>query len=181
MSRRCSVEPDRRLTYRVFDTPAGTLTVVCDASATGDRDAGSSGPVVASGFGPVGAVAPAPVDSMTAADLPEVAEAVAAYFNGDVNALDHVAVAQSGPDFHLAAWRAMRDIPAGQAWTYGELAAAAGNPRASRAAGSACATNTVAPFVPCHRIVRSGGALGQYGYGPATKEQLLRHEGYLGA
>ena len=175
------MEPDRRLAYRAFDTPVGTLTVVCDASATGDREAGPSGPVVASGFGPVGDIAGVPVDSMAAADLPEVAEAVAAYFDGDVNALDQVAVAQSGPDFRVAAWRAMRDIAAGQAWTYAELAAAAGNPRASRAAGSACASNTVAPFVPCHRIVRSGGGLGHYGFGPATKEQLLRHEGYLGA
>ena len=60
-----------------------------------------------------------------------------------------------------------------------ELAAAAGSPRAMRAAGSAMATNAVAPFVPCHRVIRAGGDLGQYAYGVERKRRLLEHEGAL--
>ena len=74
-------------------------------------------------------------------------------------------------------WEAMRKIPSGQVMTYGELAAAAGNPRAARAVGHACSTNTLAPFVPCHRVVASTG-LGNYGFGgPEVKARMLRLEG----
>jgi methylated-DNA-[protein]-cysteine S-methyltransferase len=70
----------------------------------------------------------------------------------------------------------MREVPAGEVITYAELAARAGNSRAVRAAGSACAQNMVAPIVPCHRIVRTGGSLGGYYYGLPVKEWLLAHE-----
>jgi methylated-DNA-[protein]-cysteine S-methyltransferase len=70
----------------------------------------------------------------------------------------------------------MRQIPPGETWSYAELAAKAGRPQAVRAAGQACARNLVAPFVPCHRVVRSGGSLGGYYYGLAVKRWLLDHE-----
>ena len=70
----------------------------------------------------------------------------------------------------------MREIPAGTTWSYGELAAKAGSPRAVRAVGQACARNMVAPFVPCHRVVRSDGSLGGYFYGLDTKRWILAHE-----
>jgi methylated-DNA-[protein]-cysteine S-methyltransferase len=171
--------PQPSLQYRQFDTPFGVLSVVCDPHAAGDSPAGPSGPVVASGFGSVAEVLNSNEARPSAGELPEIAEAVAAYLAGDIAALDRVAVAQTGSPFRVEAWRAMRQIPAGEVRSYAELAADAGRPGAARAAGSACATNTVAPFVPCHRIVRSGGSLGQYGYGLDTKKQLLRHEGYL--
>ena len=105
-----------------------------------------------------------------------VAEAVAAYTNGDLTALDAVPVSQPGGDFLQAAWVALRGVPAGRTATYTELAELAGRPTASRAAGSACARNMVAPFVPCHRILRSDGTLGGYYYGLPVKSALLRHE-----
>ena len=74
------------------------------------------------------------------------------------------------------AWLAMRRIAPGSTLTYAELAAAAGRPAAVRAAGSACARNLVAPFVPCHRVVRTGGTLGGYYYGLDVKSALLRTE-----
>ncbi|NDI24553.1 MAG: MGMT family protein, partial [Actinobacteria bacterium] len=52
-------------------------------------------------------------------------------------------------------------------------------PDAVRAAGSACARNLIAVVVPCHRIVKTGGALGNYAYGLKAKEWLLRHEGAI--
>jgi len=73
----------------------------------------------------------------------------------------------------------MRKIPAGKTLSYADLADRAGSPAAVRAAGTACGRNLIAPIVPCHRIIKSGGALGNYGYGLGTKEWLLRHEGAL--
>lgn len=107
----------------------------------------------------------------------EVSDAVGSWIAGDVDAITRVAVRQPGTAFRQSAWAAMRRIPGGTVVTYAELAAMAGNPRAVRAAGSACAANAVAPFVPCHRIVRTGGSLGNYGYGIDIKQALLIHEG----
>ncbi len=70
----------------------------------------------------------------------------------------------------------MRDVEPGAPVTYAELAARADSPAASRAAGQACARNMVAPFVPCHRVVPTGGGVGGYAYGADVKERLLAHE-----
>jgi len=72
-----------------------------------------------------------------------------------------------------------REVPYGQTVSYKELAERTGNPKASRAVGSAMATNPIPIVVPCHRVLRSGGALGGYGGGLDTKVWLLRHEGAL--
>lgn len=70
----------------------------------------------------------------------------------------------------------LRDIPFGRTESYAEVAAAAGNPRAVRAVGSACATNPMPIVIPCHRVVRADGSLGGYLGGPAAKEWLLALE-----
>jgi methylated-DNA-[protein]-cysteine S-methyltransferase len=106
-----------------------------------------------------------------------VSEAIDAYVAGDGGALDRVPVQQPGGEFYQAAWQAMRQIPPGETWSYAELAAKVGRPSAIRAAGSACARNNVAPFVPCHRVLRSDGSLGGYAYGLPAKRALLAHEG----
>jgi len=67
----------------------------------------------------------------------------------------------------------------GQVVSYAELAQRVGNPKASRAVGSAMATNPVPIVVPCHRVLRSGGSIGNYGGGVEMKRQLLTHEGAL--
>jgi O-6-methylguanine DNA methyltransferase len=79
--------------------------------------------------------------------------------------------------FQQALAQALRAVPWGEVVTYGELAALAGRPRAARAAGTFCAENRFALFVPCHRVV---GASGIGGYGPAgvqLKRRLLALEG----
>jgi methylated-DNA-[protein]-cysteine S-methyltransferase len=73
----------------------------------------------------------------------------------------------------------VRHVPFGEAITYGEAAAIAGNPRAFRAAGNALGSNPIPVVIPCHRVVRTGGALGGYGGGPEMKRFLLEHEGWL--
>ncbi|HXW05401.1 MAG TPA: MGMT family protein [Vicinamibacterales bacterium] len=73
---------------------------------------------------------------------------------------------------------AVRRIPAGRVATYGDVAAAAGNPRAARAVGNIMRTCT-AREVPCHRVISAGGALGGYGGNLELKRSLLRAEGLL--
>ncbi|MGK5728004.1 methylated-DNA--[protein]-cysteine S-methyltransferase [Streptomyces sp. URMC 124] len=111
------------------------------------------------------------------AALPEpYASALAAYFDGDVEAIDTLPVVQSGSGFRMAAWREMRRVRPGTTVSYQDLAASAGRPGAARAAGAACAYNLVPLVVPCHRIRRSDGTLGGYYYGLAVKRWLLDHE-----
>ena len=70
-------------------------------------------------------------------------------------------------------------VPYGATTSYGEVAARAGNPRAFRAAGTALGHNPIPIVVPCHRVLRAGGVLGNYGGGPQMKAYLLRLEGAL--
>lgn len=107
-----------------------------------------------------------------------VPEAVVAYAAGDHAALDTLAVVQPGSAYRQEVWAAMREVPAGETVSYGELAQMAGRPLAHRAAASACANNLVAFAVPCHRVIRSDGSLGGYGFGGSeTKRALLAREG----
>ena len=109
-------------------------------------------------------------------DLRPFANAARAYFDGDLTAIDDVPVAVSATPFHERAWEELRKIPPGAPETYGALAARCGSPSAVRAAGAACGRNPAALFVPCHRIVRTGGGLGGFGYGLPVKRWLLDHE-----
>jgi AraC family transcriptional regulator of adaptative response/methylated-DNA-[protein]-cysteine methyltransferase len=82
-----------------------------------------------------------------------------------------------GTAFQEAVWQALREIPPGETRTYTQLAIAAGNPRAVRAAGTACGANQVAIAIPCHRAQRSDGTMGGYAYGIDRKVALRRREG----
>jgi len=81
-----------------------------------------------------------------------------------------------GTAFQEAVWRELTRIPAGETRTYAQIAAAVGRPGAVRAAGSANGANKVAVLIPCHRVVRTGGALGGYAYGLDRKARLLERE-----
>ena len=108
-----------------------------------------------------------------------VSDLLSDYFAGDINALNGISVRQPGAQFSQAAWKAMRKVKAGKTISYSDLADRSGSKAAVRAAGSACAKNAIALVVPCHRIVKTGGSLGNYAYGLNKKEWLLRHEGAL--
>lgn len=82
-----------------------------------------------------------------------------------------------GTDFQQRIWQELQKIPYGQHISYSELAARVGNPNAVRAAGSACGKNPLPLIVPCHRVLRTGGALGGFAWGLDVKEQLLNLEG----
>ncbi|MFN6934371.1 MAG: bifunctional transcriptional activator/DNA repair enzyme AdaA [Tsuneonella sp.] len=89
----------------------------------------------------------------------------------------HIPLDVQGTAFQEACWKALREIPPGETRTYAEIASAAGNPKAVRAAGSANARNNVAVLIPCHRVIRTGGDLGGYAYGLDIKRELLKREG----
>lgn len=82
-----------------------------------------------------------------------------------------------GTAFHLRVWRALAQIQKGQTCTYGDLARAIGQPSAARAVGGAVGANPVSILIPCHRILPTGGGVGNYGWGPEIKETILKMEG----
>lgn len=82
-----------------------------------------------------------------------------------------------GTAFQEAVWQALRECPAGKTLSYAALAAAAGKPRAVRAAGTACGANHLAVVIPCHRAQRGDGTMGGYAYGLDRKVALRKREG----
>jgi AraC family transcriptional regulator of adaptative response/methylated-DNA-[protein]-cysteine methyltransferase len=82
----------------------------------------------------------------------------------------------SGTNFQLKVWQALLHIPTGELTTYGQIAAALGQPNASRAVGSAVGDNPIAYLIPCHRVIRKAGVLGGYRYGLARKQAILGWE-----
>jgi AraC family transcriptional regulator of adaptative response/methylated-DNA-[protein]-cysteine methyltransferase len=81
-----------------------------------------------------------------------------------------------GTRFQQQVWALLRRIPRGRTRSYAEIAAAVGNPRATRAVARACASNHLAVVIPCHRVVRNDGALGGYKWGADRKRTLLERE-----
>jgi len=110
--------------------------------------------------------------------LAGVSAVVADWVAGDVDAFNALKVRQPGGEFTQAVWKSLRKVRGGTVVSYADLAAKAGRPLAVRAAGTAMATNLIAPIVPCHRVVKTGGALGGYGFGIDLKAKLLQHEGF---
>ena len=81
-----------------------------------------------------------------------------------------------GSPFQLKVWQGLRDIPFGETRSYGELAQSLGHPGAARAVGTAVAANKLAFLVPCHRVVRATGEIGQFRWGTERKAQMLAWE-----
>jgi methylated-DNA-[protein]-cysteine S-methyltransferase len=148
-------------------TPVGTLNLLADEQI-----------LIGANFSTVSKLG-TPGDAKTVKTIPIITDLISDYFDGDLDALNGIRVRQDGAGFSQSAWKAMRKVKAGKTLSYADLADRAGSPAAVRAAGSACAKNGIVLVVPCHRIVKTGGALGNYAYGLSKKEWLLRHEGAL--
>ncbi|HEV7481985.1 MAG TPA: methylated-DNA--[protein]-cysteine S-methyltransferase [Solirubrobacterales bacterium] len=114
------------------------------------------------------------------AQLDEARRELDLYFEGKLTEFDLPLDWQLSKDFRRKVLRAIARIPYGQTRSYTQMATSAGNERAVRAAGTACGTNPLPLVVPCHRVLRRGGALGGYGGGLPMKEGLLRLEGIRG-
>ncbi|WP_382306389.1 methylated-DNA--[protein]-cysteine S-methyltransferase [Herbiconiux sp. UC225_62] len=158
-------------TIQFVDTPDGPFGIIAD----------EEGRVLSSGWtaDPEALVArltpslrPATLEVGTVA----AADAVHAYYAGDIHAIDDVVVVQRGGEFHMRGWEKLREIEPGSPLTYQEFAAALDRPSAVRAAASACARNAPALFVPCHRVLRSDGSMGGFAWGVEVKRSLLARE-----
>lgn len=106
-----------------------------------------------------------------------IRDPLSAYFGGELTAIDSIAVETGGTEFQRRLWRALRDIPAGQTTTYGDLARRLNAPQAVRAIGAANGANPISVVLPCHRVIGADGRLTGYGGGIARKRWLLTHEG----
>ena len=158
--------------WAVADTPIGPLTVA--ATPLG---------LVRVGFGDGDTVA----DELAAQVSPrvvrlpgrldDVRRQLDEYFAGLRHDFDVPIDRRLSRGYRLKVLEALSRVPYGAIVTYKDLAVATDNPGAVRAVGTAMATNPIPIVVPCHRVVRSGGSLGNYGGGPETKAWLLRHEG----
>lgn len=111
--------------------------------------------------------------------LDEARRQLDAYFEGRLHGFDLPLDWRLTHGFQGKAIRQIARIPYGETLTYAELAARAGNPRAFRAAGTACGANPLPPIVPCHRVLPSTGGIGSYGGGPEMKRALLELEGVV--
>lgn len=107
----------------------------------------------------------------------ELREPLERYFAGEIRAIDSIPTRTAGTEFQRSVWAALRTIPAGKTWSYGDLAVRIGRPKAVRAVGLANGSNPVGLVVPCHRVIGSNGSLTGYGGGIERKRWLLRHEG----
>ena len=118
------------------------------------------------------------------AELVEGGEAFRALFERVTAAVENPASPASadipldvkGTAFQQRCWEALRQIPPGETRSYGQQAAMLGNPKASRAVGSANGANNIAVLIPCHRVIAADGGLGGYAYGTEIKAELLRRE-----
>jgi methylated-DNA-[protein]-cysteine S-methyltransferase len=112
--------------------------------------------------------------------LRQAREQLDAYFAGDLRHFD-LPLAPRGTRFQLAVWKALRDIPYGETWSYADLARRLDRPTATRAVGAANGRNPLPIVIPCHRVIGADGSLTGYGGGLPIKRHLLRLEGALGA
>jgi methylated-DNA-[protein]-cysteine S-methyltransferase len=162
--------------YANLDSPFGSLLVASTPRglvkvSLPNYDAGETLEDLASRISPRVLEAPARLD--------DVRRQLDAYFEGHLHEFDLPLDWQLSKGFRLRALRAIDRIPYGRTRSYTQIARSAGNERAVRAAGTACGANPIPIVVPCHRVLRSGGALGGYGGGLPMKEALLAMEGVL--
>jgi AraC family transcriptional regulator of adaptative response/methylated-DNA-[protein]-cysteine methyltransferase len=110
--------------------------------------------------------------------LPDgLAAAVLARIEQGTDSDEAIPLDTGGTPFQQRVWAQLRAIPKGETRSYAQIAAAIGQPRASRAVGGANGANPVAVIVPCHRVIAADGTLGGYAWGEAIKRELLRREG----
>lgn len=142
--------------YTGFESPVGTITVGYTEEAVVSVRTGSTLSFTSS-FSPVA--------EQAVAQLME-------YFSGRRRAFDFP-IQPKGTAFQLSVWKALLQIPYGETRTYGQIAAAIGNPSAARAVGQACNRNPIWIVLPCHRVIGANRNLTGYEGGLDLKQKLL--------
>lgn len=97
-------------------------------------------------------------------------------FNTDWSRLSEVKLHLKGTDFQIKVWETLLKVPTGNLATYADIANAIAHPKANRAVGSAVGNNPIAFLIPCHRVIKSTGELGQYHWGIARKTAMIGWE-----
>lgn len=157
----------------VLDTPIGELSLTADDTGVcGVRFGRVESAVDA---GPAGAEPPG-TEPPGGGWLSLAVAELRAYFAGELTDFTVPVSVRRGSDFERAVWRQMTLIPYGEMRTYGQVAAAVGDPGGARAVGVACNRNPIPVIVPCHRIVGAGGKLVGFGGGLPRKRHLLELE-----
>lgn len=144
----------------IYDSPVGALTLISNGVALAHLEFEN----------PRYAFAPAPLGKDKILD--ETRRQLDKYFAGKLRAFD-LPLAPQGTEFQKRVWTALLTIPYGATRTYGQQAAAIGQPNASRAVGLANGRNPISIIVPCHRVIGSNGSLTGYGGGIERKQILL--------
>ena len=160
----------RTIHWAVIDTTLGSMLVAATAKGVCCLSFGESESELRARF--------------PKAELVEAGEDFRALFDRVAAVVEHPSMATAsnipldvkGTAFQQRCWEALRQIPAGETRSYGEQAAMLGNPKASRAVGSANGANNIAVLIPCHRVIAADGGLGGYAYGTDIKAELLRRE-----
>ena len=154
------------MNYAYLDTPIGVLLIAGDDAAVHriafPRDGRAAKPEPEWQESQRGPVA-------------EAARQLREYFAGKRAEFD-LPLAPVGTVFQHSVWRQLQEIPYGETISYGELARRVGNPKASRAVGSANGANPLPIVIPCHRVIAGDGTLGGFGGGLPTKQTLLALE-----
>lgn len=107
----------------------------------------------------------------------ELQQHALAIFSSKTLDLPKVKLHLKATDFQLKVWECLLKIPKGQLSSYGNIAELLGNPKASRAVGTAIGNNPVAFLIPCHRVIQATGVLGEYHWGKARKTAIIGWEG----
>ncbi len=118
-----------------------------------------------------------PVDLVAATDPGGFSSQLRDYLSGNFDIINHIPTNPGGTAFQQQVWSALRQIPVGTYWTYGQLAAHLGKPGAARAVGLANSKNPISIVVPCHRVIGANQSLTGYAGGVDRKRWLLEHEG----
>lgn len=101
------------------------------------------------------------------------------FFSGDWSDLSKIKLHLKGSDFQIKVWQTLLKIPLGNVSTYSSVAHTIENSRASRAVGTAIGSNPVAFLIPCHRVIKSTGLIGEYHWGSVRKSAMLGWEAAL--
>lgn len=154
--------------FDTFSTPMGDFSVVLD----------DTGAVVAATFGGEAQLEKCIPQRPLVRDPQVAAEAgrqISEFFAGKRRRFT-LELAPRGTPFQKRVWSALEQIPFGETRSYGQIAAAVGNPGAARAVGRANAANPICLIVPCHRVIGADGSLTGFALGEELKRRLLAHE-----
>jgi methylated-DNA-[protein]-cysteine S-methyltransferase len=153
--------------FSYFDSPLGSLLLTADGTHLTGLFMGASGkPQSTAGW----------LEDATAEPLAATRRQLSEYFAGSRRTFE-LPLRLRGTAFQERVWRELTEIPYGETWSYGQLAARIGKPGASRAVGLANGRNPISILVPCHRVIGADGSLTGYGGGIERKQWLLAHEG----